>query len=113
MNNLRNEKIRSVLLALLLAVSFLILDGGIQCGYQRYWLTGDASKVEAASPEREQNQDPRGTLSVQYEEVEQIWIQLSWKKSCFVPEWENAVYGLRRNDENQRTDYSGKCMYLV
>lgn len=60
MNNLRNEKIRSVLLALLLAVSFLILDGGIQCGYQRYWLTGDASKVEAASPEREQNQDPRG-----------------------------------------------------
>ena len=72
MNNLRNEKIRSVLLALLLAVSFLILDGGIQCGYQRYWLTGDASKVEAASPEREQNQDPRGTLSVQYEEVEQM-----------------------------------------
>ena len=66
MNNLRNEKIRSVLLALLLAVSFLILDGGIQCGYQRYWLTGDASKVEAASP------DPRGTLSVQYEEVEQM-----------------------------------------
>ena len=54
MNNLRNEKIRSVLLALLLAVSFLILD------------------VEAASPEREQNQDPRGTLSVQYEEVEQM-----------------------------------------
>ena len=46
MNNLRNEKIRSVLLALLLAVSFLILDGGIQCGYQRYWLTGDASKVD-------------------------------------------------------------------
>ena len=45
------------MLALLLAVSFLILDGGIQCGYQRYWLTGDASKVEAASPEREQNQD--------------------------------------------------------
>ena len=31
-----------------------------------------SSKVEAASPEREQNQDPRGTLSVQYEEVEQM-----------------------------------------
>ena len=29
MNNLRNEKIRSVLLALLLAVSFLILESSV------------------------------------------------------------------------------------
>lgn len=72
MKILRNERTMAVLLALLLAISFLILDGGIQYGSQKNWFTGDVSKVEAASLEREQNQDPRGTLAVQYEEVEQM-----------------------------------------
>lgn len=72
MKILRNERTMAVLFALLLAISFLILDGGIQYGSQKNWFTGDVSKVEAASLEREQNQDPRGTLAVQYEEVEQM-----------------------------------------
>jgi len=72
MKILRNERTLAVLLALLLAISFLILDGGIQYGSQKYGFAGDVSKVEAASPQREQNQDPRGTLAVQYEEVEQM-----------------------------------------
>lgn len=72
MKILRNERTMAVLLALLLAIGFLILDGGIQYGFQKNWFTGDVRKVEAASPERERDQDPRGTLAVQYEEVEQM-----------------------------------------
>ncbi len=72
MKILRNERTMVVLPALLLAVSFLILDVGIQYGSQKNWFTGNVSKVEAVSLERERNRDPRGTLVVQYEEVEQM-----------------------------------------
>lgn len=72
MKILRNERTMVVLPALLLAVSFLILDGGIQYGSQKNWFTGDVSKVETVSLERERNRDPRGALAVQYEEVEQM-----------------------------------------
>lgn len=74
MKILRNERTMVVLPALLLAVSFLILDVGIQYGSQKKWFTGNVSKVEAVSleRERERNRDPRGTLVVQYEEVEQM-----------------------------------------
>ena len=58
MKILRNERIPAVDLALLLAVGFLLLDGGIHSGSQQKNITG--------------SQDPRGTLTVEYGEVEQI-----------------------------------------
>lgn len=74
----KNEKIRTILLMLVLAVSFLILDGGIQYARQNSYFTGNNGKIvegaeqvaETTDPSMRTNQgDPRGTLQVQYEEL--------------------------------------------